>query len=686
MLSREFIFKVKYIIKLVTWQTGIVILSIGFLTMSGFVTLVSPEARDIIQDTAAEIAKASFTNLATIELDGYSDTVSIYVYDQLGVNSKQPMEVEIKERLGKYIIEVYPGVYNIKYYKYYEDEYHEESVVIDTKKRRISIDLGYPENDPYEYYEWYDPYSGYSRNYWGLNRQYGYMDGYGYYYDNGYGGYINNPYASHEELVEIPSLEEDYYYDEYTSPDLALTILNIINKTRPGASDVKVGDKLSVDLLIENLTPEEYILPFGVVTNAFFGESSVILPEYSSEEKVDLGTKNAKWIYDTLELDILPEHSGQKLKIGCYVNSLSDVYEEYKINNSKEYEFIINGNQEDKPVPTVTVTTTPEPQKESDNTKPNLYVPNGVEQENNYEIKFQICNSGADIESSYKVKDLYNVVWASNAYESNDDRDVQLKSGDCVSVEHDMTEFLKDVEFVPGDYDLILFLNAKTLFIESEIITTNKLGFTFSIDIDPQSKVRGDVDLDGDLDLMDLVFLGYFINKKEPAYSMILYQNQAFINGAELYEPYLEIDQCDMEAGMYIKEGLDLDGFVCSLHENNTLPDLVSEDIKIYETSSMVEVDPMSLESGKSYTIKAIITNEGAKSTGDFKYKWSLFSSSEMEGISSGLSVGETKEGFEWRFTAKKDITSIRFVADSKLQIEEMYDSNNAVFLNLGYE
>lgn len=126
-------------IGLVTWQTSLIISSVGFLVFSGVLVISSPQTRENIQGYAVDVAKATLSDVATITFEEDMTDTYIFVYNKLS-ESKKPMDLTFDNQDTKTSFELYPGSYRMIVIKEGYERI-EKDIIIKVGEKAISIDL-----------------------------------------------------------------------------------------------------------------------------------------------------------------------------------------------------------------------------------------------------------------------------------------------------------------------------------------------------------------------------------------------------------------------------------------------------------------------------------------------------------------------------------------------------------------
>jgi hypothetical protein len=134
--------KVKKVISLLTWQTSLIIASVGFLVASGVLVLASPNTQENIKNKAIEMAKANFSDFVDIEIDNNLKDFDLLVYNLIDNKSDIPLDIDIQYLEDKTVFDLYPGSYKVviigqDYYKTIQKDF---VVKVGEKKLILKVD------------------------------------------------------------------------------------------------------------------------------------------------------------------------------------------------------------------------------------------------------------------------------------------------------------------------------------------------------------------------------------------------------------------------------------------------------------------------------------------------------------------------------------------------------------------
>lgn len=135
LISKE----LKTTLRLLTWQTSLIIISIGFLILTGVVTVTSSKTREAIQESAIGIVSASLSSNVKVKLIGNIEGGDIFFYDLINGNGKKPLKLE--QNNNKYnVFKLPPGKYRLVILKEGYEQFEKE-IVISTEEKNITIEV-----------------------------------------------------------------------------------------------------------------------------------------------------------------------------------------------------------------------------------------------------------------------------------------------------------------------------------------------------------------------------------------------------------------------------------------------------------------------------------------------------------------------------------------------------------------
>ncbi len=140
--------KLKTFFSLLTWQTSLIMLSVGFLMFSGILVVASSNVQEDIRDKVVDITKNSFSEIERVELFGEVEGTDLYVYNLLDENPIAPIDVKLIKEKDLYYFELFPGSYRILGYREDRDSIFETVVIVENVvEKNKSVEISFPENE-----------------------------------------------------------------------------------------------------------------------------------------------------------------------------------------------------------------------------------------------------------------------------------------------------------------------------------------------------------------------------------------------------------------------------------------------------------------------------------------------------------------------------------------------------------